>query len=117
VTSDDAGLSPPEVTDPLSKQILASEVKSLEFSYFDGTSWQDSWDGTTIGADDVTPIGPPVAIAITIGLAPRSAEDEEEVPLKYYRHVVAIPTANMQVQQQSTESTTTQPSTTDGTTP
>ena len=64
-------------------------MKSLQFEYFDGQSWQDSWDGTQVGSDGVTPIGPPAAVAITIGLA-RPGTDE----VKTYRHVVAIRTAN-----------------------
>jgi hypothetical protein len=69
--------------------IMASEVKSLNFSYFDGSAWQDSWDGTTAGPDGVTPIGAPVAIAVTLGIA---SSDGKSV--KTYRHVVVIPTAN-----------------------
>jgi len=45
-------------------------VKTLTFSYFDGTDWQDSWDGTQLGSDGMTPVGAPLAIAITIGIAP-----------------------------------------------
>jgi len=90
-TSDDAanGNVPSGMPDPGSKQLLAKEVQSLQFQYFDGSDWQDSWDGTQVGADGVTPIGPPVAVAITIGIASPGGGD-----VKTYRHVVAIPTAN-----------------------
>jgi hypothetical protein len=88
VTSDDANtVLPPDIPDEPS-YVLADEVKSLQFQYFDGTAWQDTWDGTALGADGVTPQGPPQAIAITIDV---------ETPgqtRKSYRHVVAIPTAN-----------------------
>jgi hypothetical protein len=90
VTSEDAmnGNVPSGMpTDP--KQLIAKEVQSLQFQYFDGTNWQDSWDGAQVGPDNSTPIGPPVAVAITIGIA---SGDEGDV--KMYRHVVAIPTAN-----------------------
>jgi uncharacterized membrane protein YgcG len=90
VTSEDAmnGNVPSGMpTDP--KQLIAKEVQSLQFQYFDGTNWQDSWDGAQVGPDNATPIGPPVAVAITIGIA---SGDEGDV--KMYRHVVAIPTAN-----------------------
>jgi len=91
VTSDDAQNTdvPSGTPDPGSKQLVAKEVKTLQFEYFDGSAWQDSWDGTQVGQDGVTPIGSPVAVAITIGLA-RPGSDE----VKRYRHVVAIPTAN-----------------------
>ncbi len=82
--------------------IMASEVTSLNFSYFDGSAWQDSWDGTTAGPDGVTPVGPPVAIAITVTIA--SSDGKRE---KTYRHVVAIPTANGTPA--STTATTTNP--------
>ncbi len=70
-------------------KVLAKEVTDLQFQYFDGSEWQDSWDGTQVGADGVTPIGPPLAVAITIKLRQPGTED-----VKQYRHVVAIPTAN-----------------------
>jgi prepilin-type N-terminal cleavage/methylation domain-containing protein len=95
VTADDAGYqqAPPETPDAndANSRILAPEVKSLQFQYFDGTNWNDSWDGTTLGSDGVTPIGPPVAVAITLGIARPGAEDEE---VRTYRHVIAIQTAN-----------------------
>jgi hypothetical protein len=69
--------------------IIAEEVKSVQFSYFDGTNWQDSWAGTTPGPDGSTPMGAPVAIAVVIGMAQPGTSD-----LKYYRRVVAIPTTN-----------------------
>ena len=91
ITGDDAapGTSPPDVSDPNSKLIIAPEVKSLQFQFFDGSAWQDSWDGTVTGADGVTPLGPPAAVAITIGLAPPDGGE-----LKTYRHVIGIQTAN-----------------------
>jgi hypothetical protein len=76
--------------------VIAPEVKSLTFEYFDGTGWMESWDSTLPGEDGVTPIGPPRAIAITISLLrPGYTEDSPpEAALKQYRHVVAIVTAN-----------------------
>jgi prepilin-type N-terminal cleavage/methylation domain-containing protein len=93
-TSDDAAnLVPPNIPDEQT-HIIAEEVKSLVFSYFDGQSWQDSWDGTAVGADGVTPMGPPLAIAVVVGILPPHARPGADVPLKYYRHVIALPTAN-----------------------
>lgn len=90
-TSDDAINSiPPDVPDELSF-VVAEEIKSLEFQYYDGTNWQTSWDGTTPGLDGTTPIGPPLAIQIKVGVASKYAGPDS---VKIYRHVVAIPTAN-----------------------
>lgn len=90
------------------KYVIADEVKSLMFSYFDGSSWQDSWDSTTAK-------GPPLAIAITVGIAPPQipGAQNQDRSLKYFRHVIAIPTANgiSAEPQPATDS-----STTDGTT-
>ncbi len=89
VTSDDEfNLVPPNVPNEAS-YVIAEEVKSVTFSYFDGQAWQDTWDGTEVGSDLQTPIGPPVAIAITLGLALPGSPD-----VKNYRHVVYIPAAN-----------------------
>jgi hypothetical protein len=96
VTSDDANSSiPPGIPDEAS-YVIAEEVTNLTFQYWDGNTWQDQWDGTTPGSDGVTPIGPPLAIAITIDVASRAAGGRTgtELQIKTYRHVVAIPTAN-----------------------
>jgi prepilin-type N-terminal cleavage/methylation domain-containing protein len=92
---------PPGLPDEDS-HVLAPEVKSVQFQYFDGTSWQDSWDCTTMGADGVTPIGPPLAVAIVLDVAnqPDGVRDDEEPPTKRYRHVVACQTANGTTAQQ-----------------
>lgn len=98
VTSEDQMAAlPPDIPDE-ANYLLAEEVRSLRFSYFDGTNWQDSWDGTTLGDDGVTPIGPPAAIAIVIGIS-RTRDVTAENNVREYRHVVAIPTANGPPQQ------------------
>lgn len=94
VTSDDASVLPPDIPNEDS-YVEAPEVQNLTFSYFDGTNWQDSWDGTTTGSDGVTPIGPPMAVAITIDIASPSGK------VKTYRHVVSLMTANGATVQQS----------------
>jgi prepilin-type N-terminal cleavage/methylation domain-containing protein len=102
VTSDDAqnGNVPTGSPDPSTRQLLAREVRNLQFEYFDGENWNDTWDGTQVGSDGVTPIGPPVLVRITIGLALPNSDE-----VKTYRHVVAIPTANgVNAQQQSNSS-------------
>ncbi len=54
--------------DPASQTVLvvAPEVTQMTIQYWDGTQWQQSWDGTSLSADGVTPIGPPVAIQVSI---------------------------------------------------
>ena len=97
VTSDDALQNLPPGIDNEDSYVLADEVRSLSFQYFDGTDWQDSWDSTTLGADGITPIGSPRAIAVTIGVArPRSpgGPPQDDSNLKTYRHVLIIPSAN-----------------------
>jgi hypothetical protein len=75
--------------------VIAEEVQSVTFRYFDGTSWQDSWDGTQTDATSGAPIGPPQAVEITIGILPPGSDTvADNSNLKTYRHVVAIPTAN-----------------------
>jgi prepilin-type N-terminal cleavage/methylation domain-containing protein len=104
-TSDDAAnLLPPNV-DNESAYIIAEEVRSLNFQYYDGTQWNDTWDSTTLGADGITPIGSPVAVAVTIGLA---RGEGPNAPVKTFRQVIAISTANGTTPQ----STTTQGQTT-----
>jgi hypothetical protein len=108
-TSDDAayGQMPADVSDPGSKLIVAPEVKNLQFRYFDGSDWQDSWDGTQVGSDNVTPLGPPLAVEITIGIAAPG----EDGAIKKYRHVVSILPANGSTMQSLTSTGATQVST------
>jgi hypothetical protein len=95
VTTDDLDSIPPDNIPDETVFVIAEEVKSLTFSYFDGTNWNDTWDGTSTDQNGNGPIGPPVAIAITIGIyAPGVAGADPDTKLKYYRHVVAIQTAN-----------------------
>jgi prepilin-type N-terminal cleavage/methylation domain-containing protein len=92
VTSQDVtNLMPPNVPEDGYK-LVAEEVRSLTFQYFDGGSWQDSWDSTTPGLDGKTPIGPPRAVRITIGLAKPGSTDDNDLTL--HSHTVGIPSAN-----------------------
>jgi len=91
ITSESALDNLPPDVDAESYKILADEVRSLTFSYFDGTNWQDTWDSTQVGTDNVTPIGPPRAIAVEITLQGKGGPD---APVRKYRQVVALITAN-----------------------
>jgi hypothetical protein len=113
VTSGDATLTPsipPNVPDEAS-YVIAEEVKNLQFQYWDGTSWQDSWDSTQAGADGSTPQGPPLAIAITMDIAlpgTGNGNGQDSHPkVKSYRHVVPILTANGATQASTTSTTIT----------
>jgi hypothetical protein len=94
VTGQEADTLPPGGADPV-QHILAPEVTSLSFEYFDGASWQASWDGNAPGPDGDTPVGPPAAIAVTITLRRGLATPAGDEPrIATYRHVVALPAAN-----------------------
>ena len=101
VTADDESSQlPPDVPDEPSF-VIAAEVDRVEFHYFDGTAWQDSWDGTTASADGSTPMGPPRAVKIIIDIRSPGANGK----VKTYTHVMAIQSANAQPAA-STDSTT-----------
>ncbi len=65
--------------------LIAAEVTSLQFEYFDGSNWNDSWDGSTLAADGVTPMGPPKAIRVHLWIKSSKSEDPKE-----YRKVIAL---------------------------
>jgi prepilin-type N-terminal cleavage/methylation domain-containing protein len=90
VTSDDATSDPPD--DPA--LVIAGEVVDLKFQYYDGSAWQDSWDGTAAGPDGQTPMGPPLAVAISL-----TVRTPDGAGTKTYRRVVVIQTANGTPQQ------------------
>jgi prepilin-type N-terminal cleavage/methylation domain-containing protein len=91
--TDQLAAMPPNVNDPSTYKIIAPEVTSISFSYFDGSNWQASWDGTQLSMDGTSPQGPPVAIAITITVA-RGETTGDNSTTQTFRHVVAIQTAN-----------------------
>ena len=77
---------PPAVPDEAS-YIIAPEVKSIQFSYFDGTSWNDTWDGSQpsqlANSDGVTPQGPPLAIAVVIGIQTDDHDPQNSSPRQH----------------------------------
>jgi len=79
--------------------VIGPEVKELGFEYYDGSSWVETWDSMTPGADGVTPMGPPRAIAIHLGITQTPGIGRTTAVLKTYRHVVAIQMANGAVPQ------------------
>jgi len=91
--TDQLNAMPPDVTDSTTYSIIAPEVTNVQFAYFDGSNWQDTWDGTQLSSDGVSPQGPPSAIAITLTVA-RGEGKDENANTQTYRHVVLIPAAN-----------------------
>lgn len=79
-------------------ELIASEIKSLTFNYYDGTSWQTSWSGAELSPDigtetnNNTPRGPPLAISVVMVIESPVLEKGKNRELKI-RHVIAIPTA------------------------
>jgi type II secretory pathway pseudopilin PulG len=103
-------------------KMLAPEVTSLEFQYFDGTGWVPEWNSDEMG-------GLPVAIEVLLTIAPptsASAADPTLAPLgasatgessgKVYRMVVHLPVGGVspatEEPAETTESTETPPTTT-----
>jgi prepilin-type N-terminal cleavage/methylation domain-containing protein len=88
VTSDEAIDGSLPTGEEERKAIVADEVQSLVLRYFDGTNWTDTWDGSTLGSDGATPIGPPVAVEVTLTFKFGTNDTVQTI-----RHVVAIATA------------------------
>jgi prepilin-type N-terminal cleavage/methylation domain-containing protein len=87
--------------------LIAPEVSDLQFQYFDGTEWVDTW-----GSD--VPTAPPRAIAIVISLLPPAerAEQLQEYAAAntfspVYRLVIAVPTWDPDTAASSTSSSST----------
>ena len=94
VTSSDIDSLPPDVPDA-AKLVIASEVTAVSFEYFDGKSWQATWDGAAVTGEDSLPIGPPSAIAINLTVARRAPPGATTPPApRVYRHVVFLSTGN-----------------------
>src|SRR5262245_21721210 len=100
---DDDSALPPNVDE--SKYIFAEDVVGLSFQYFDGTAWTDTWDGSTLGADGKTPIGPPRLIQITMTIRYAGTQGAEARE-KTFIHSVAIGAANAQPTQAGATGTT-----------
>jgi hypothetical protein len=84
---------PPNVSDE-SKYVIAPEVTAVNFRYFDGTNWQDTWDGTVIGPDEKTPVGPPRAIEVTLTVRRPDGNSDDPSGTKTYRQVIPINAGN-----------------------
>jgi prepilin-type N-terminal cleavage/methylation domain-containing protein len=105
---------PPAVSDE-SKYVFAPEVTEATFRYFDGENWQDSWDGTALGPDGKTPVGPPRAIEVSLTVRRYGADPNDSNATKQYRQVIPVNAGNAQ-SSSSTTATTGSTSGTSGTT-
>ena len=56
--------------------IIASDILNLDFSYYDGYNWRESWDSTTGTPDDTTDDSLPSAVKITITLQDEEAKEK-----------------------------------------
>jgi hypothetical protein len=97
-TSTDADTLDPTTFPEQNKYIFAPEVKNVLFEYYDGLTWQPTWDGSLQVESGNPPSGPPLAIRITITLkstlgqpVPAGA-DVPDGPI--YLQIVAVPTTN-----------------------
>ena len=77
--------------------VIAPEVDSLQFEYYDinttggdDSGWSDTWDGSQPGLDGVTPWGPPTAIRVSFSIKNPDGKSES----KQYRHVIPLVTAS-----------------------
>jgi hypothetical protein len=74
-------------------QMLAEEVTSLQFQYFDGTQWLADWNSDEAGG---LPTAVEIIMAIQPGLADAAAESDSAAPLppaQIFRQVVHLPIA------------------------
>ena len=62
-------------------EVIAPEVIDATFEYYDGGSWQSSWDGSATAIDGTSLTGPPRAIRVTLVLeiAARGARQPRRV--------------------------------------
>ena len=63
----------PSVEARVEEETIARDVRSFSIHYFDGVTWQDNWDSTTL--DNTLPM----AVAVTLELADRTTGREDAV--------------------------------------
>jgi hypothetical protein len=69
--------------------LIADEVTRVQFEYWDGSAFQDTWDGRTTNADGKTLLGPPMAIRVHFWLKLPGQNPGETVE-KEFRHTISI---------------------------
>jgi hypothetical protein len=96
LTDDALNLNLPEGNEQ-NRFIIVPEALAVQFQYWDGTQYWESWDSTQVGADGVTPMGPPMAIQIqlTLDLTTNGTGNlNDPNTSKTFTHVIAINTAS-----------------------
>jgi prepilin-type N-terminal cleavage/methylation domain-containing protein len=86
-------------TDPIpedgkeeSDYVIAEEVTRIQFEYWDGSAWADTWDGRQTNADGKTLRGPPMAIRVHFWLNVPGPNPGETIE-KEFRHTIAVRSA------------------------
>lgn len=111
VTSENAMASTDPVFDDGKEErdhVIAEEVTRVQFEYWDGSAWIETWDGRTLNDDGKTLKGPPAAIRVRFWLNVPGVERGETVE-KEFRHTIAVrsaPGPAVPDNQAATESTT-----------
>lgn len=102
-TSPDSDTMDPTTLPEQNKFVIAPEVKSIKFEYYDGGGWKSEgseWDGGFSESADgsAPPLGPPAAIRITLTLKrnpnKNAPADQANLDGPVYVSVVAVPTSN-----------------------
>ena len=97
-TSTDVDTIDPTLFPDQNKYVFAPEVKDITFQYWNGSAYQDTWDGTLVEADGTPPTGPPLAIQIKITLKSTLSQtlpaDSAIADGPTYMQIFAIPTSN-----------------------
>jgi len=92
VTSDQAAPSADPVMEDGKEEkdyVIAEEVTQLMFEYWDGSAWQEAWDGRQAGSDGKSILGPPMAIRVRFWLRVPGTEPGEMVE-REFRHTIAV---------------------------
>jgi hypothetical protein len=95
-TAEDVDKAPTDLPNQQDR-VFAKEVFDVKFQYFDGSSWQDEWDGSApAGEDGLSVVGPPAAIRVTITLrsSMNHTRPEYNEPGSSYQQIIALPTSN-----------------------
>lgn len=69
--------------------VIAEEATRVQFEYWDGSAWSDTWDGRDTNADGITLKGPPMAIRVRFWLK-LPGEGPGQTVEKEFRHTIAI---------------------------
>jgi type II secretory pathway pseudopilin PulG len=73
---------------PLPEEVICKNVVDLEFSYYDGSNWNDTWDSTA--QTNLLPM----AVQVTLILAPVKAGGEQRMTLRVVPLSCAKPAAS-----------------------